>query len=72
MLATLDRRTVRGRRDAFALSLHRHIAGRASEPAALNLRDLREVSAEYHDPDTGVPVGGGAAVTGEPGRGDLL
>lgn len=53
MLATLDRDSVRGIRDAFALSLHWHIAGRASEPAALNLRDLREVVAEYHDPDTG-------------------
>jgi hypothetical protein len=33
MLATLDRRTVRGRRDAFALSLHwTSPAGPASRP----------------------------------------
>jgi hypothetical protein len=40
MLATLDRATVGGKRDACALTLDWYMAGRASEPAGLNLRDV--------------------------------
>ncbi|MEV7946417.1 hypothetical protein ACTOXX_09655 [Streptomyces rubiginosohelvolus] len=53
MLATLDRTAVEGIRDAFALSLDWYMAGRASEPASLNLRDAVEESIWLVDPDTG-------------------
>lgn len=56
MLATRDRTTVAGRRDALALALDWYMAGRASEPAALNCRDVREISAPVLDPSTGVRV----------------
>lgn len=53
MLTTLDRTTVAGKRDALALTLAWYMAGRASEPASLNMRDVVEDTAEIHDPDTG-------------------
>ncbi|MER7952373.1 hypothetical protein ABTY59_33775 [Streptomyces sp. NPDC096079] len=53
MLATLDRTTVEGIRDAFVLSLDWYMAGRASEPASLNLRDVAEESIRLEDPATG-------------------
>lgn len=53
MLATLDRTTLAGRRDACALTLAWYMAGRASEPAGLNIRDVAEDVAELVDPDTG-------------------
>ncbi|MFD4320474.1 hypothetical protein [Streptomyces sp. NPDC058548] len=53
MLATLDRTTVEGIRDALVLSLDWYMAGRASEPASLNLRDVAEESIRLVDPDTG-------------------
>ncbi|WP_329468686.1 hypothetical protein [Streptomyces sp. NBC_01431] len=56
MLATLDRTTVAGVRDALALILAWHMAGRASEPGTLRLRDVAEVTVEYPDPDGGAPL----------------
>lgn len=56
MLATLDRPTVEGTRDALILSLDWYMAGRASEPAGLNLRDVAETSVRLVDPDTGETV----------------
>lgn len=56
MVATLDVATVCGRRNALTLTLDWYMAGRASEPAALNLRDVREVVAELVDPDSGEPL----------------
>ncbi|MET9676437.1 hypothetical protein ABZY68_25580 [Streptomyces sp. NPDC006482] len=53
MLATLDRTTVEGIRDAFVLSLDWYMAGRASEPASLNLRDVAEKTVRLVDPETG-------------------
>lgn len=53
MVATLDRTTVRGARDAFALILHWYIAGRASEPCGLAVHDVREVVADVLDLATG-------------------
>ncbi|WP_125264857.1 hypothetical protein [Streptomyces alboflavus] len=53
MLATLDRSTVAGRRDALALALDWYMAGRSCEPGALDLRDVAEVTAEFNDPTTG-------------------
>ncbi|WP_327434817.1 hypothetical protein [Streptomyces sp. NBC_01236] len=53
MLATLDRTTLAGQRDACALTLAWYMAGRASEPASLNIRDVAEDVAELADPDTG-------------------
>ncbi|WP_328406451.1 hypothetical protein OHS70_38515 (plasmid) [Streptomyces sp. NBC_00390] len=49
MLATLDRTTVAGRRDACALTLAWYMAGRASEPASMNIRDVTEDVAEVID-----------------------
>ncbi|MFE4824886.1 hypothetical protein ACFRFU_52910 [Streptomyces sp. NPDC056704] len=42
MLATLDRSTVAGQRDALALTLAWYMTGRASEPSSLNIRDVAE------------------------------
>ena len=53
MLATLDRSTVVGKRDACALSLDWYMAGRSCEPGALNIRDVVEETAEVVDEDTG-------------------
>ncbi|MFB7031006.1 MULTISPECIES: hypothetical protein [unclassified Streptomyces] len=53
MLATLDRTTVEGIRNAFILSLDWYMAGRASEPASLNLRDVAEETIRLVDPETG-------------------
>lgn len=53
MLATLDRSTVEGVRNAFILSLDWYMAGRASEPAGLNLRDATEASVRLEDPESG-------------------
>ncbi|MFE3557346.1 hypothetical protein ACFXKW_21125 [Streptomyces sp. NPDC059193] len=56
MLAVLDRSTVEGIRDALILSLDWYMAGRASEPAGLNLRDIAETSVQLVDPDTGETI----------------
>ncbi len=56
MLATLDRTTVAGMRDALALILAWHMAGRASEPGTLRVRDVAAVTVEYPDPDGGDPI----------------
>ncbi|MFE6782134.1 hypothetical protein ACFVFF_07730 [Streptomyces sp. NPDC057680] len=53
MLATLDRTAVEAIRDALVLSLDWYMAGRASEPASLNLRDVVEESIRLVDSDTG-------------------
>ncbi|GAA3800908.1 site-specific integrase [Streptomyces coacervatus] len=53
MLATLDRSTVVGRRDACALTLDWYMAGRSCEPGALNIRDVVEETAEVADEHTG-------------------
>ncbi|MFH8350232.1 hypothetical protein [Streptomyces sp. NPDC018045] len=53
MLATLDRATVRGRRDALALVLAWYLGARASEVPALALRDVRRTRAVRTDPATG-------------------
>ncbi|GGX36499.1 hypothetical protein [Streptomyces chryseus] len=53
MLATRNGETVAGKRDVFALTLDWYMAGRASEPASLNLRDVRETVAEVLDTDSG-------------------
>ncbi|MFD5372545.1 hypothetical protein [Streptomyces sp. NPDC127103] len=53
MLATLDRTTVEGIRDAWVLSLDWYMAGRASEPASLNLRDVTDETIRLVDPETG-------------------
>ncbi|MFF4138032.1 transposase [Streptomyces mirabilis] len=42
-----------GRRDACALTLAWYMAGRASEPAGLNIRDVAEDVAELVGPETG-------------------
>ncbi|MFD8146095.1 hypothetical protein [Streptomyces sp. NPDC059708] len=56
MLATLDRTTVQGIRDALILTLDWYMAGRCSEPASLNLRDVSETSVRRTDPATGETV----------------
>ncbi|MGW2724904.1 hypothetical protein [Streptomyces sp. NPDC001492] len=53
MLATLDRSTLAGRRDACALALDWYMGGRSCEPGALNIRDVVEEIAEVDDQDTG-------------------
>lgn len=53
MLATLDRATVAGQRDAVALSLDWYMAGRASEPAALDVADVVPVMVQLLDESTG-------------------
>ncbi|MEU5959250.1 hypothetical protein [Streptomyces sp. NPDC047525] len=52
MIATRGR-DVAGIRDRLALCLHWYMAGRASEPASLSIRDVREVVAELLDEKTG-------------------
>ncbi|MEV0982393.1 hypothetical protein [Streptomyces sp. NPDC049915] len=42
MVATLDRTTVAGKRDALALTLDWYMGGRSCEPGALNIRDVVE------------------------------
>ncbi|MEU1133354.1 hypothetical protein ABZ383_26455 [Streptomyces sp. NPDC005900] len=56
MIATLDRTTVAGMRDALALSLDWYMAGRSCEPGALDIRDVVEDVAELLDPGTGEPL----------------
>ncbi|WP_327072064.1 hypothetical protein [Kitasatospora sp. NBC_01302] len=56
MVATCDRSTARGLRDACALLLHWYMAGRASEPVALGVLDVTEVSADILDLATGEVV----------------
>lgn len=56
-LATLDRTTARGIRDATVLTLDWYMAGRSSEPAGLNLHDVEEAVAAVPDPRTGEVVG---------------
>ncbi|MFF0430327.1 hypothetical protein ACFYUJ_38945 [Streptomyces sp. NPDC004520] len=53
MLATCDRTTVEGIRNALVLSLDWYMAGRASEPASLNLRDVAEETVRLVDRETG-------------------
>ncbi|MGW3091724.1 hypothetical protein [Streptomyces sp. NPDC001108] len=53
MLATLDRTTVEGRRDACALALDWYMAGRASEPAQLDVDDVQLCTVRLLDPATG-------------------
>ncbi|MFE3629405.1 site-specific integrase [Streptomyces goshikiensis] len=53
MVRTLDRTTVRGRRDAAVLLLDWWMAGRASEPARLNLHDIKFTKVKVTDPATG-------------------
>ncbi|MFF5808252.1 hypothetical protein [Streptomyces sp. NPDC012746] len=53
MLAVHAPDTVQGIRDRFILALDWYMAGRASEPASLNLRDIAVESAQYRDPGTG-------------------
>ncbi|MFJ2110775.1 hypothetical protein ACIOEX_02410 [Streptomyces sp. NPDC087850] len=53
MLAVLDRATVEGIRNALILCLDWYLAGRASEPAGLNLRDTVETSVELVHQETG-------------------
>lgn len=53
MLATLDRSTVVGWRDACALTLDWYMAGRSCEPGALNIRDVVEETAAVVDEHTG-------------------
>ncbi|MFD4021198.1 site-specific integrase [Streptomyces sindenensis] len=53
MLATLDRSTVVGMRDAAALCLDWYMAGRASEPAALDVLDVRPCTVPLLDAATG-------------------
>ncbi|ONI48517.1 hypothetical protein [Streptomyces sp. IB2014 011-1] len=53
MLATLDRSTVAGMRDAVTLCLDWYMAGRASEPAALDLADVQPLTVQLVDETTG-------------------
>ncbi|MGX9891388.1 hypothetical protein [Streptomyces sp. NPDC002276] len=53
MVATCDLTTVRGLRDAVAMVIDWYMAGRASEPVALSVHDVTEVSAEIVDLTTG-------------------
>ncbi|MFE3608249.1 site-specific integrase [Streptomyces goshikiensis] len=52
MVRKLDRTTVRGRRDAAVLLLDWWMAGRASEPARLNLHDIKFTTVKITDPHT--------------------
>ncbi|MGW2255143.1 hypothetical protein ACWCXH_33900 [Kitasatospora sp. NPDC001660] len=56
MVGTCHRSTPRGARDAYTMLLDWFMAGRCSEPAALNRLDVAEVTARYRDPETGRPV----------------
>ncbi|MEV0012871.1 hypothetical protein [Streptomyces sp. NPDC047973] len=56
MLETFDRSTVVGRRDALALALDWYMAGRASEPAALDLADVAPCTVQLLDAATGALV----------------
>ncbi|MFJ8166530.1 hypothetical protein ACIRBY_37200 [Streptomyces sp. NPDC096136] len=56
MLATLERTTVEGKRDALILTLAWYMAGRASEPASLNIRDVSETAVRLTDPVAGEAV----------------
>jgi Ni/Co efflux regulator RcnB len=49
MVATCDRSTARGLRDACALLLHWYMAGRVSEPVSLSVHDVTEVTADILD-----------------------
>ncbi|MET8807950.1 integrase [Streptomyces sp. NPDC004546] len=53
MVRTLDLSTPRGARDAVTLLLDWWMAGRCSEPAALNLNDVRILTVELVDEGTG-------------------
>ncbi|WP_329151185.1 hypothetical protein OG275_38185 (plasmid) [Streptomyces niveus] len=53
MLATLDRATVAGMRDAVALCLDWYMAGRASEPASLDVLDVQPCTVQLLDAATG-------------------
>ncbi|MGW0672523.1 integrase [Streptomyces sp. NPDC002746] len=53
MVRKLDRTTVRGKRDAAVLLLDWWMAGRASEPARLNLHDVTFTVVKVTDPATG-------------------
>ncbi|MEV8546985.1 integrase [Streptomyces sp. NPDC051572] len=53
MVRKLDRTTVRGKRDAAVLLLDWWMAGRASEPARLNLHDIKFTTVKITDPATG-------------------
>ncbi|MET9365818.1 hypothetical protein ABZX93_33585 [Streptomyces sp. NPDC006632] len=53
MVATLDASTPRGARDAATLLLDWWMAGRCSEPAALNIHDIRILTVELTDEETG-------------------
>lgn len=52
MVRKLDRTTVRGKRDAAVLLLDWWMAGRASEPARLNLHDIKFTTVKVTDPHT--------------------
>lgn len=52
MVSTLDRTTVRGKRDAAVLLVDWWMAGRASEPARLNLHDIHFTVVKVTDPAT--------------------
>ncbi|MFD4144453.1 hypothetical protein [Streptomyces sp. NPDC058572] len=56
MLGTLDRSTVRGKRDALALVLDWHMAGRSCEPGAIGVHDVRETVAAVPDLEDGPGV----------------
>ncbi|WP_033287056.1 hypothetical protein [Streptomyces sp. NRRL F-525] len=53
MLATLDRTSIVGKRDACALTLDWYMAGRSCEPGALAVYDVVEEVAEVVDKETG-------------------
>ncbi|NEA18960.1 hypothetical protein, partial [Streptomyces halstedii] len=56
MVRTLDRTTVRGKRDAATLIIDWWMPGRASEPARLNLHDVQLTTVKVMDKATGVKV----------------
>ncbi|MFD4576746.1 integrase [Streptomyces sp. NPDC058417] len=56
MVRTLDRTTVRGKRDAATLIIDWWMAGRASEPARLNLHDVKITTVKVTDKVTGAKV----------------
>ncbi|MFD8609581.1 integrase [Streptomyces sp. NPDC059631] len=56
MVRTLDRTTVRGKRDAATLIIDWWMAGRASEPARLNLHDVKITTVTVTDRATGAKV----------------
>ncbi|WP_073227306.1 hypothetical protein [Streptomyces sp. NBRC 110465] len=49
MVRTLDRTTVRGKRDAATMIIDWWMAGRASEPARLNLHDVKITTVKVED-----------------------